>query len=173
MKKLILLLCFSLITSIGYAQTIVPGIPAKTQAGLLVTDTLRVVGNTVIQGNLTVSGSSSISPSTAADSLRANLQFFLGGPSLKKILIGTFTHDWANVTAGTTLDETQTLTGVTVADAWIILVGPQGADLSAGLMLETGARVLADNTIKMRMANKCASDVDNASQSFWYFAVKP
>ena len=157
--------------SVVSAQTIVPGTPVKTQAGLNVTDTLWVQNATHLHGNLTVDGSTSITASTVGDSLRANLQFFLGGASIKKILPGTFTHNWNNVTAGTTLDETQAITGVTVADNWIVLVGPI-TDMLDGLILQAGARVSADGTIKMRMANKCATDVDNPSQSFWFICIK-
>lgn len=170
MRKIALLL-FLLLASPAAAQTIIPGIPAKTQGGLYVVDTLGVAGNTKIYGNLTVSGSFAGTPSTAADSLRANLQFFMGGASIKKILPGTFTHDWANVTAGTTLDETQAVTGVTVADNWLVLVCPKTA-MSAGLVLQTGAWVSADNQITMRLANKCATDVDNANQSFIIICIK-
>lgn len=152
-------------------EYIIPGLPSKTQGGMVVSDSLEVLGNTRLIGNLIVTGSFSGASATAADSLRANLQFFMGGASIKKILPGVFTHDWANVTAGTTLDETQAVTGVTVADNWVVLIGPI-TDMSAGLILQCGARVSADGTIKMRLANKCATDVDNPSQSFWFLCIK-
>jgi hypothetical protein len=107
-----------------------------------------------------------------ADSLRGDAGLFVGGPRISKILTGTFTHDFANVSAGTTLDETQTVTGLNVAGTWTVTVAPHGADMSSGLGI-AWARVSADNTLKIRITNTCsAGPVDNPSQTFSYVAIR-
>lgn len=105
------------------------------------------------------------------DSLRGNLGLSVGGGQITKILRGTFTHDFANVSAGTTLDETQTITGLDVAGTWTVTVAPHGANMSSGLGI-AWARVSADNTLTIRVISTCSAAVDNPSQSFSYVAIR-
>lgn len=129
----------------------------KTRAG---TETARMDSSGV-----TVDGR------VSADSLRGDAGLFVGGARMSKILVGTFTHDFANVSAGTTLDETQTVTGLDVAGTWTVTVAPTGADMSSGLGI-AWARVSADNTLKIRVISTCSAAVDNPSQSFSYVAIR-
>ena len=107
-----------------------------------------------------------------ADSANFPSGVFLGNVRFTKWIRGVFTHDFANVTAASTLDETQTIseTGLDAASNWTVFVSPQ-ADMTAGLAIAY-TRVSADNTIKIRLINTCGSAADNPSMTFTYVAVK-
>lgn len=96
---------------------------------------------------------------------------FLGNVRINKVNQGQFTHDFGSVTNGTTLDETQAVseTGLDITSNWSVTVTPQ-FDLPAGVTV-TG-RVSADNVVKLRASNTCATTQDPPSGTYKYLAVK-
>ena len=90
---------------------------------------------------------------------------------IKMMKIGTFTLDPPNVLASLSGDVNVTVAGLDVASNWIVMVQPLSANLSAGLGIAS-ARVSADDTLTVRFMNASILAIDNASQTFSYFAVK-
>lgn len=143
-------------------------------ASLIVSGTATVYGASTFNGAATFNGGTNFGSggTIIGDTLRANLSLFVGGARITKIIQGTFTHDFASVSAASTLDETQAVaeTGLDAASNWRVFITPQ-ADMSAGIDISY-ARVSADNTLKIRIQNTCGAAVDNASMTFAYFAIK-
>lgn len=106
-----------------------------------------------------------------ADSSNSPGGIFVGNTRITKIIKGIFSHDFGSVANGTTVDETQAVseTGLDVASNWAVTVVPQ-FDLPAGVTV-TG-RVSADNQIKLRASNTCATTQDPPPGTYAYLAVK-
>lgn len=120
---------------------------------------------------VTVTGAAVVSgKGTYGDSLRANKGLQVGGEQITKIKKGSFTADFTNLTAGSTLDQAFTVSGLDVASQWVVSVSPN-ANMTSGVALG-GARVSSDNTVTVRVINTCAAGVNPDPVTLYYVAIK-
>lgn len=80
------------------------------------------------------------------------------------------TVDFGSVGAATTVDQAVTVPGVAVGD--LVFAQWVSAALNTGLVVSSGCRVTAADTVALRVGNLTAAPIDAASATVTFFILK-